>query len=65
MDGLDGIASPRPIDLVPHAVYTGARLLDSGAATGPAYRTNNEPNAGVDLCAGRGHARHVRRRVRR
>lgn len=49
LEGISGISSVRNTELVPHAVYTGARLLDPASNGGPAFRTDHEPEIGVDL----------------
>jgi hypothetical protein len=49
LEGITGISSTRNTEFVPHVVYTGARLLEPAVNGGSAFRTDNEPNAGVDL----------------
>jgi uncharacterized protein DUF5916 len=49
MDGLAHVAPAGNVQVIPHAVYTGARLLDTASPGRPSYRTDHDPSSGVDV----------------
>ena len=49
LEGIDAVGTPSNVELIPHTVFTGARVLDALPGAAPAYRREHEPEAGADL----------------
>ena len=49
MNGVEAISSHRSVEVIPHAAFTGARVLDAFPGTAPGFRRHDVSNAGADV----------------
>ena len=49
LEGIAGVSSPRQMEVIPHGVFTGARVLDDVPGQGPRFRRRDDPGAGADV----------------